>query len=232
VVCAYNEERYLGACLKHLLKQPPDNLHEIIVVDNASVDKTAEIARSFDKVRVVYEPQKGLTRARQRGFLEAQTELIAYVDADTHIVPGWYDILNDAFSRDPELVCLSGPYDYNYDLNAWQRFWVRLYMWLVSLLPRAKKPVVFGGNFVVKKQALEKIGGFDIEIEFYGEDTNLARRLASIGKVKFDQRFYLRTSARRLKNEGMFLTGLRYVVNYFWELIFQRPFSRTHRDFR
>lgn len=232
VVCAYNEEKYLGDCLSSLLKDAPANLHLIIVVDNASTDRTAEIARSFDKVRVVSEPRKGLTRARQKGFVEAQTELIAYVDADTRILPGWYKFLNEAFDRDPALVCVSGPYEYHFDINAWQKFWIKTYLKVVAMVYRAKQPVIFGGNFAVRRQALEKIGGFDTSIEFYGEDTNLARRLAKVGKLKFEDRFMLQTSARRLVGDGLFRTGLRYVYNYFWELLFKRPFSRKYRDYR
>jgi GT2 family glycosyltransferase len=43
--------------------------------------------------------------------------------------------------------------------------------------------VFYGGNFAVRREALDRIGGFDTSIEFHGEDTNLGRRLFAIGKV-------------------------------------------------
>jgi glycosyltransferase involved in cell wall biosynthesis len=63
IVCAYNEERFLGACLISLLNQSrqPD---QIIVVNNASTDRTGEIARGTGVV-VIDEPRKGLVVARE-----------------------------------------------------------------------------------------------------------------------------------------------------------------------
>jgi glycosyltransferase involved in cell wall biosynthesis len=61
VVPALNEEKYVGKCLSSLRAQSyPRELYEIIVVDNASTDRTAEIARGFG-VKVVYESQRGET---------------------------------------------------------------------------------------------------------------------------------------------------------------------------
>ena len=67
IVCAYNEARYLPACLHSLLAQtrPAD---EIVVVNNASSDDTGAVARAIPGVRVIDEPVKGLVIARkQRG---------------------------------------------------------------------------------------------------------------------------------------------------------------------
>ena len=67
VVPAYNEETYLPACLESILAQTRelDEAVEIIVVNNASTDRTREVALKFSGVRVVDEPRKGLTYARQ-----------------------------------------------------------------------------------------------------------------------------------------------------------------------
>jgi len=67
VVPAFNEEAYIGDCLESILqqtKQIQDSI-EIIVVNNASTDRTREVALSYPGVRVVDEPRKGLTFARQ-----------------------------------------------------------------------------------------------------------------------------------------------------------------------
>ena len=74
VVPALNEEKYIGHCLSSLRAQHyPRELYEIIVVDNASTDRTAEIARRFG-LKVVFEPQRGVGRARHRGAQEARGE--------------------------------------------------------------------------------------------------------------------------------------------------------------
>ena len=81
IVCAYNEEHYLVPCLQSLQSQsrPPD---EIIVIDNASSDRTGDVARQVTGVRVVDEPRKGLVIARERARQEARGDVLLYVDAD------------------------------------------------------------------------------------------------------------------------------------------------------
>jgi glycosyltransferase involved in cell wall biosynthesis len=82
VIPAFNEEKYIGDCLKSCLKFAPANLREIIVVDNASTDRTAEVARGYGPlVRVVSQPKKGLTHARQAGFEAAQGDIMMSIDA-------------------------------------------------------------------------------------------------------------------------------------------------------
>jgi len=88
-----------------------------------------------------------------------------------------------------ELIALSGPYRY-YDWDWWSRSLIRAYDF--TLAPATQLLVkhilhigtIFnGGNFAVRREALERIGGFDTSIEFHGEDTNVGRRLSAIGKV-------------------------------------------------
>ena len=70
VIPAHNEEKYLGDCLESIAPQA-HRLLEVIVVDNASTDNTAQVAARSPFVRVVHEPRKGLLWARQRGYLES-----------------------------------------------------------------------------------------------------------------------------------------------------------------
>jgi hypothetical protein len=89
-----------------------------------------------------------------------------------------------------------------------------------------------GGNFICRREALERIGGFDTSIQFYGEDTDIAQRLYRLGNVKFTFRLPILASGRRLAVEGVLLTGLRYSLNYLWIVLFQRPFTLVSRDIR
>src|ERR1700735_3878627 len=91
VVPAYNEETYLPACLESILAQTSGmgDAVEIIVVNNASSDRTREVALGYPGVRVVDEPRKGLTHARQAGFAASTGDLIANVNSDSRLTPGW-----------------------------------------------------------------------------------------------------------------------------------------------
>jgi glycosyltransferase involved in cell wall biosynthesis len=141
VIPAYNEEALIGKCLESVVAEIARSGAdaEIIVVNNASTDRTGEIARSFPTVRVVDEPKKGLVNARDAGFAASEGfELIANIDSDTMVPPGWLDTVLHEFGRDPRLVCLSGPYVY-YDMSAWSRFLVSMFYgltWLIYVINR------------------------------------------------------------------------------------------------
>ena len=83
-----------------------------------------------------------------------------------------------------------------------------------------------------KYPALENIGGFNTDIKFYGEDTDIARRIKNQGQVIFTYDLPMHTSARRLKKEGLVKMGLKYAADYFWIIIFKKPFNRKHQDVR
>jgi glycosyltransferase involved in cell wall biosynthesis len=231
VIPAYNEERYIGDCLSHVIKNSNNSFYEIIVIDNASTDKTSEIAKSFPQVNVVCEKKKGLTQARQAGFIHATGDILAYIDADTRMPPGWYEKIYSVFSTRDDVACLSGPYNY-YDVPQWRNLSVRAWYMLAVPFYWITRYMVTGGNFAIRKDVLEKMGGFDTTISFYGEDTNIARRAHQHGKVLFRQYFSMPTSARRFDNQGLFKTAFVYGLNFIWEVVFKKPFSKTYSDFR
>lgn len=239
VIPAYNEERYLPGCLESILSQTRDfpGVTEIIVVNNASTDRTREVAKSYSGVTVIDEPRKGLTWARQAGFAASHGALIANVDSDCRLTPGWIARVLAAFRASPNLAVLSGPFVY-YDLDLRRRILVRgFYMTaftagLVNHYVLRVGAMVQGGNFVLSRKALDAIGGFNLDISFYGEDTDIARRLHDVGEVRFTFGLKMFSSARRLRHEGIFTTGLRYSVNYFWITFLKRPYTEAYLDVR
>lgn len=215
VIPAYNEEDYLPDCLKSILRHKIPEVKEIIVVDNDSTDDTAVIARRFPGVRVVREERKGLTRARQKGLESATQDILAWIDADCRVDRQWFETINTVFSARADVVSVSGPY-YFYDATPIQRMLARAYWWCLGLpIYSMMGYMVVGGNFAARRQALLKIGGFDTSIEFYGEDTNIARRLKKAGTVLFMMHFINLSSARRFRVQGFLRTGIRYGSNYF-----------------
>ena len=249
VVPAYNEEAYLPACLESILDQTralPAELHpedvEIIVVNNASTDHTRDVALSYPGVTVVDEPRKGLTFARQAGFAASTGSLIANVDSDSRLTPGWLAQVLSTFAQPTQpgklpLASLSGPILY-YDLTPRQRLLVHVFYltaWTTYAINRYILRVgsmVQGGNFVTSREALAAIGGFNTAISFYGEDTDIARRLNEVGEVRFTFALKMYSSARRLKKEGMLTMAWRYGINYLWTTFFKRPYTDTYTDIR
>ena len=232
VICAYNEEKYIGECLDRAIKSSGGKFFEILVIDNASTDRTKEVAEKRAGVRVIHEERKGLTRARQRGFMEARGDILAYIDSDTHMPEGWLATVVHEFNANKKLAVLSGPYIY-YDIPKFQQFLVKLY-WYILAMPIYWMVgyMTVGGNFAIRKEVLEKMIGFDTTIEFYGEDTNIARRAHQFGKVKFKPNFIMYTSGRRLTGQGVFATATAYMLNYISEAFFHKPVTKEYKDIR
>ena len=239
VIPAYNEEVNLGKCLDSITRESrgKESDVEVIVVNNASTDGTRAIAEKYPNVTIVDEKRKGIVFARQAGFAASHGELIANVDADTMLTPGWIDTTLSEFQKNKNLVTLSGPFIY-YDLSKKARLLVKLFYALTYLIYIVSRfivhtgSVVQGGNFTVRRSALEKIGGFDTNIVFYGEDTDVARRMSKVGDVKFTFSLPIYSSGRRLAKEGIFTTGMSYVLNYFWITFFKKPYTMTATEVR
>ena len=239
VVPAFNEEALIGSCLAAITAEisRTGRRAEIIVVDNGSSDGTRRIAVAIPGVKVIDEPERGLVQARRAGCLAAEGEYIANIDADTVLTEGWLQTALAAFAHSPDLVALSGPY-IHYDLPTPARlvaagFYRGVYIaHLLSRVVAGAGSVMQGGNFIVSRNALESAGGFNPDFQFYGEDAELARRLAKVGKVKFTFALRAFSSGRRLAGEGLFRVLLRYSANYLWTHLFKRPFSSDWLDFR
>lgn len=175
VVPARNGEDSIGDCLRSLtaLEYPAD-LHELIVVDNASSDRTAEIAGELG-AGVVTEPRLGVSNARNRGVAEGRGEVVAFIDDDCVAEPNWLDRLVEPLA-DPEVGAVAGEMRsvdpdtpaqrYMADLlGRWQRF-------AVSQRP----PFAVCANLAVRRSEFELVGGFD-PLFRRGQDVDFGWRL-------------------------------------------------------
>ena len=237
IVCAHNEARYLPACLHSVLAQSrqPD---ELLVINNASTDETAAVAARIPFVQVIDEPRKGLVMARETGRRHASGDILIYLDADCRAPLTWIARIERRFQQDADLIALSGPYRY-YDWDWWGRSLIRAYDFTVApatqlLVKHILRigTIFYGGNFALRREALEAIGGFDTSIEFHGEDTNVGRRLSAIGKVGLFHDCYLHTSARRYIAMGKREVFRLYIRNFVSELLHHRPKDTAHMDIR
>ncbi len=237
VVCAFNEARLLPACLYSLRAQtrPAD---DILVINNASTDETAAVARAVPGVRTVDDPHKGLVVARETARRSVKADILAYVDADCRAPITWLESIEARFNRPAPPVAVTGPYRF-YDWDRTGRTLIRLYDALVAppthtlvhhLLGAGA--ILYGGNFAVSAAALRQIGGFDRQIEFHGEDTNLGRRLTPIGRVDIAPECWVWTSARRYHAMGKSAVFKLYVRNFWSEILRHRPADHEHLDVR
>lgn len=239
VIPAHNEEKYIGRCLESVVAELARGNYraEVIVVNNVSTDRTRQIALSFPGVQVVDEPEKGLVRARRKGFLASTSDLVANIDADTIVPEGWLETVMKEFHKNEKMAALSGPFIY-YELSPFSRMLVKIF-YIVGFLTHLfnqhvlkRGAMLQGGNFVLRRAMMEAIGGYDTSISFHGEDTDVARRISAVGRVKWTFRLPILASARRLKQEGIIAAGIRYAINYLWMTFLERPFTREHRDIR
>ncbi|NJL89691.1 MAG: glycosyltransferase family 2 protein [Coleofasciculaceae cyanobacterium SM2_1_6] len=110
VICTHNRQDYLARAIESLLAQ--DFLdYEVILVNNASTDGTAELAQNYlnqPQFHYIYEPVLGLSTARNTGAVAAQGEIIAYLDDDAVASPGWLRVLSTAFTGDQKLAIAGG----------------------------------------------------------------------------------------------------------------------------
>lgn len=200
VIPAYNEEKYIGKCLQNLTDQE-EMASEIIVVDNNSTDKTAEIAKKYG-ARVVIEKTQGMIPARNKGFNNAKYEIIARTDADTYVPKNWVKRIKEDFRGDRKLVGVSGTthfYDFpTHNLlqhSQWQTKAVYAFIkWQI------KHDTLHGPNMAIRKSAWEKVKDeICLDDKCVHEDIDLAIHLGKLGNLRIDSKLIVNTSFRRWK---------------------------------
>ena len=215
MIPARNEEKWLGGCLESLARQtcPPD---EIVVVDNGSVDATAEVARRFG-CTVVSQPVVGVGRARRSGCEVVTADIVATTDADTWVPPEWVARILSSFQDNRKLMGVTGPWVL-YDGRPWQSWCLAAHNRVFQGLLAALVPPLVnltGSNCAFRMDAYRQVGGFDPSLTI-GEDLNLSLKLRSVGRVQFRPDLVVQTSGRRLNQLGGLATA-----SYFNNMVHQ-----------
>lgn len=216
IVPAHNEEDFIGKCLDSISKQTLDRkFFEVIVINNASKDATAKIARKY-KVRVIEEKRKSVVLARQKGVDKAKGEIIVSADADTTYPANWLKKINADFDRNKELIAVVGWIYYTNTptfFNLFNALNQEVNLFLEKYTGRF--PIAYAANLAFKKTALEAIGGYPKHLVELGDQQYLLHRFFRLGKVIIDPGIRCFTSGRRLQSVGKNL----FVYNGWYRIV-------------
>lgn len=203
VVPAFNEERLLSETLRSI-RSAMEAFNrrrwssELIVCDNNSTDRTAEIARAAG-ARVVFEPVNQISRARNRGAAEAGGDWLFFVDADSQPSVELFSEAADAIAAGR---CLAGGSTVAYT-NPSPGVALAVGFW--NALSRITRWAA--GSFIFcEAAAFREVGGFSEEL-YASEEVDLSRRLKRIARrdrrtIEILHRHPLITSDRKLRLYG------------------------------
>lgn len=109
IIVSFNTRAHLQQCLSSLQQPSPQVAHEVIVVDNASIDGSADAARRFPGVQVIDAAQNlGFSAANNRGIRASRGTTLLLLNSDTIVPPGAIDALVGVLARHPEATVV-GP---------------------------------------------------------------------------------------------------------------------------
>src|SRR6202045_267740 len=180
VVCAYNAERTMDQCLASLaVLNYPD--YEVIVVNDGSRDRTREIAEGYEYCRIINQPNKGLSAARNVGAEAATGEIVAYTDSDCVADPDWLTYLVGRMEAS-DLAACGGPNFPPPEENMLPA--------AVAVSPGGPTHVLIsdeqaehiaGCNMAFRREALMALGGFDPVYRAAGDDVDICWRFQDAG---------------------------------------------------
>ena len=187
IIPAFNEERFLPktlSSLKEAMRQV-NFTGEIIVVDNNSTDKTAQIGNAYG-ARVVFEEKNQISRARNAGGKQAKGRYFIFLDADTTVSQ---DLLNQALSNLESGRCCGGGALLAFNKDS-KRVGIQLAKFLNFLMSNRK--LAAGCFMYCSEEAFRDIGGFSESI-YASEEIWFARGLKKWGR-KREKNFKVITS--------------------------------------
>lgn len=181
VVCTRDRAQKLESCLRHLDRQRYPAF-EVVVVDNAPTSDAVRVLVEARQSRVTYrytvQPRGGLSWARNAGTAAASGEIVAFLDDDEEPDPHWLTGLATGFARGDDIGCVTG-------IILPARLGTRVEWWFEAAGGHSKgrgfTPAIFsrhgpqsplyplppfgaGGNMAFRREALARIGGFDVAL--------------------------------------------------------------------
>jgi len=181
VVPVRNGERTIEACLTSILRSDyPEALREVVVVDNASTDRTADIVRRYP-VKHVHEPVRGRSHARNRGIQSSAGHIVAFTDADCVVAGSWLRELVEAFDEDT-VSAVAGEILPHQPRTPSQEYMVMRKRCWQRVALTSPWPYAVTANVAFRRHVFDRIGGFDPRFPT-GEDQDISWRFLQAGLV-------------------------------------------------
>ena len=208
VIPLYNKEKQIACTLQSVFEQTFQNF-EIVIVDDGSTDNSVEEVEKFDdfRIRLIHQTNAGVSAARNRGIEEASGELIAFLDADDVWMPEYLATQYGLYQKYPECSV----YACNYEFRDSEG---KVTPTIIRKLPfegedgilsnyfevaSCSHPPICSISIMVKKMAIQAIGGFPLGIKS-GEDLLTWARLAVSGAIVYSRK----SLAVFVRDEGLF----------------------------
>ncbi len=202
VICTYNREKFLPEALESVkIQNLSYQKFELLVIDNFCTDRTVEIVQSFIinnpelNIRYFFESNKGLSYARNRGILEANSPIISFIDDDVILPPSYIDEVLLFFKNNENAVGVGGKVVPKYE-NGLEPIWMNKYLnGFVAKVDHGDKTKKFtkamkypaGCNMTYKKDILNQVKGFNNDLKFRSDDKYIFKKVRQIS----DEIFYL-----------------------------------------
>ena len=179
IIPAYNEEQYLPRLLKSIeiaranYSGGRDQV-EILVADNASTDRTAEVAAVYG-ARVVHVAKRRIGAARNGGARASTGEILCFIDADSAVHPQTFDAI--------DLVMKTGKYVWGVTGATMERMSFPLFITYWTFLPMVLLTGLDIGLSFCRREDFEAVGGYD-ESRLYAEDVKFPWALKRLGRAR------------------------------------------------
>jgi len=221
IICTYNRDRVFEETVHSFLDCRADGIdYELLLIDNNSTDKTREIgeriAAQIPRVRYMNEPLQGHPNAKNRGIRESRGEIVAFLDDDVYLSPGWLAALASAFGRHVDVACVGGKVTPHFD--AGRPSWLEDdLLWIYGVTrygdqEREIRPpeIPIGCNMAFRRNVFEQIGGFH---------TSLGRKPGNL--LSNDENHFLLCAAK---------AGLKTLYSPDVQVFHRIPSARTTRQ--
>lgn len=200
VVCTYNREKYIGGMLDRIADNQYDTgLYEIVLIDNNSTDRTAEICADFVAghpdipFRYFLEKEQGLSHARNRGIRESVGDVIVFLDDDAFVCKDYLRNLQARLDANPDAAAFGGRIDPLFESGSAPRWLCRWTLSWVSALDLGNEVRLFGNKYPIganmgfRRETLERCGSFSTRLGrsgknmMGGEEKDLFLRVSANG---------------------------------------------------